>query len=301
MKEVNMSTNMTLTEPLISEWLKYIQEVNSEQEEVIRTGREFFIPFIAIPTTVVEKVFIIVDSFALGPRTKYLALYIYEKFLCNEFWGIYKEHENHPGSEDFKHACDRVSRVLMLRLMSCIQLASKMDSHLLALGITQVLSALGRLEPNHQFTRFAVMLSEIKVFTTINFKIPLITPLDCIEVLLTASRLDKINKLYDTTIHVLDMTYLQHQQLFSQLQLVSHGSLAKTKEDKLNFMAMESDILFISAAVIRCSMEILHIKEGTIAGVLRKFEELVKIDRKDIDNLGRMIMTMLDLDNDSDF
>ncbi|XP_015117000.1 uncharacterized protein LOC107041116 [Diachasma alloeum] len=299
-KGLNMNRNVTLTEPLITEWLKHIQEVNNKQEDIIKTGREFYIPFMAIPMTVVEKVFIIADSFALGPRTKYLSLYIYEKFVCNQFWEIYKEHETHPDSEEYKRACERVSKMLMLRLMSSIQLASKMDSHMLGLTITQVLSALDRLEPNHQFNRFAVVQSEMKVFQTTNFKIPLVTPLDCIEVLLAALKLDKLPKVYNTAVHILDMTYLQHQQLFSQLQLTSHSSLAKTKEDKVNFMAMESDMLFLSAAVIRCTMAIFRAKEVLLNDLVRRLEGLVKIDRKDIDNLGKMIFAMLDVDNVSD-
>lgn len=89
---------------------------------------------------VVKKIFVITDWFALGPRAKYLAVYIYEKFLSNQFWEIYQEHETRPDSEEYARAVDKVSKVLMLRLMSCIQLASKMDSHLLGLGITQVIN-----------------------------------------------------------------------------------------------------------------------------------------------------------------
>ncbi|XP_063989532.1 cyclin N-terminal domain-containing protein 1-like [Diachasmimorpha longicaudata] len=292
-----MEKRVTLTEPLIAEWVKYIQDVNNEQENVIKTGREFYIPFMAIPMVIVEKVFAIVESFALGPRTKYLSLYIFEKFVCNQFWEMYIEHEAHPGSHEYQRASDRISEMLMMRLMSSIQLASKMDSHLLGLSVSQVLSALDKLEPNHHFNRSTIIQSEMDVFKTINFKIPLVTPLDCIEVLLAALKLDRVPKVHNAALHILDITYLQHQQLFSQLRLASHGCLAISKEDKINFMAMESDMLFLGAAVIRCTMKIFRAKEAILNDVVRRLEALVKIDRNDIHNFGKMIFVMLDLDN----
>ncbi|KAF7990386.1 hypothetical protein HCN44_000191 [Aphidius gifuensis] len=56
-----------------------------------------------------------------------------------------------------------------------------MDSHSLGLGITQVQSILHWLDPDQEYTSSIIITSEFKVFKTIDFEIPLVTSLDCIE------------------------------------------------------------------------------------------------------------------------
>lgn len=87
---------------------------------------------------VVNIVFMIVKKFHLSFKTKYLALCIYDKFMCKHFWELFMEHGNDPEFEEYKHASHRMSKLARLRLMSCIQLASKMDCHSRGLGISQV-------------------------------------------------------------------------------------------------------------------------------------------------------------------
>lgn len=83
----------------------------------------------AIPTPVVKTIFTICDYYEVGLRTKYLALYIFEKFMCNQFWNIFTLNEHKSSVEDWKRDCEKVVKCAKLRLMSSIQLASKIDSN----------------------------------------------------------------------------------------------------------------------------------------------------------------------------
>lgn len=58
--------------------------------------------------------------------------------MCNQFWKLYLLNENKPHSNDWKRDCENYANTAKLRLVSSIQLASKMDSHSLGLGIAQV-------------------------------------------------------------------------------------------------------------------------------------------------------------------
>lgn len=151
----------------------------------------------------------IADKFSLTPKSKYLTLYLYDKFMCNQFWEVYQEFQRNPESPDWKHVSNKLSSYARLRLMSCIQLASKMDCHSTGLAISQVISALKIIDEERDYTPSIIFHSEFKVFKTIEFKIPIVTPLDAIEVLLAVINFHDKQNVYTTAVSILDFTYLQ--------------------------------------------------------------------------------------------
>jgi len=51
--------------------------------------------------------------------------------------------------------------------------------------------------------------SEIKVFKTVGFTMPLYTPLHCIEILLAATGLGETPNTFNISINLLDLAYLK--------------------------------------------------------------------------------------------
>lgn len=93
----------------------------------------------AIPASIMKAAFKIAEYLELEPNVKYMAIQLYDRFMCKHFWEIYKtETTNDPSEASWFEACEKVSAEAKLILMSCFQLACKMDSHSTALGISQV-------------------------------------------------------------------------------------------------------------------------------------------------------------------
>lgn len=83
-------------------------------------------------------VFKIADYLDLKPNVMYMAIQLYDKFMCCRFWEIHKnEFANGRMSEaSWDAVCKRISKKTKLYLMSCFQLACKMDSPSNGLGVS---------------------------------------------------------------------------------------------------------------------------------------------------------------------
>lgn len=79
------------------------------------------------------------DYLEIAPVNKYMAIHLYDKFMCNYFWESYKaETANGPSEDSWNQICKKISSQSKLYLLSCLQLAYKMDSHSSNFGIAQV-------------------------------------------------------------------------------------------------------------------------------------------------------------------
>lgn len=86
-----------------------------------------------------KAAFKIAEYLELEPNVRYMAIQLYDRFMYKHFWEIYKtEIANDPSEALWFKVCKRISNQTKLNLMSCFQLACKMDSHSNALGISQV-------------------------------------------------------------------------------------------------------------------------------------------------------------------
>ncbi|CAK9813929.1 hypothetical protein ANTPLA_LOCUS8040 [Anthophora plagiata] len=115
-----------------------------------------------------------------------------------------------------------------------------MDSHCKNLRISQVLNILRWIDKKSEYTHSTIFSSEYKVFNTVGFGMPFCTPLNCIEVLLlTATGLKDTPKIQELTINLLDLVYLEREKLYSNLQCLTQGHVARTEEEKKRSMTLE--------------------------------------------------------------
>ncbi|XP_012270571.1 uncharacterized protein LOC105694460 isoform X2 [Orussus abietinus] len=248
----------------------------------------------AVPMPVVKAIFIITSHFELGPNARYLAVYLYDKFMHNHFNEIYMaEVENGLKEISWVQTCSKVSSQAKLCLMSCIQLASKMDSPSKALGISQVLCMLRCIAPTCTYTHNMIFNSEFKVFKTVGFQIPLFTPLHYIEVLLAATDLTQTPEIFNISIHLLDLAFLQHEQLYTHLQMNVHGRISMTYLDKKNYAALETNMLFLSASIVLGSTFFLCLEKKAIKNLVLKLSNLIEIQVQDILDMGNLLFSMV--------
>ncbi|XP_076639013.1 cyclin N-terminal domain-containing protein 1 [Colletes latitarsis] len=287
-----MDLDTAYIEPLLEDWLEGLQTTIKEQENLVETNDEFYMPFLAIPIPVVNAIFKITKHLDLGPETRYIAIHLYDKFMCNYFWKVYKAEAGEQTEKSWSKICKKLSSRSKLYLMSCLQLASKMDSHSKSLGISQVLNILQWIDKNSEYTKNIILASEFKVFKMVGFRMPFYTPLNCVEVLLAVTGLINTPNMKGLTITLLDLVYLQWEKLYSHLQCLIQGHIAKTDEEKRNLMTLETNVLFLGASVVLCGTFFLCIDGETAKIIALKLSELIDIKKDDIWNMANILLVI---------
>ncbi|XP_076756519.1 cyclin N-terminal domain-containing protein 1 isoform X2 [Xylocopa sonorina] len=280
-----MDFDTAYIEPLLDDWLERLRSVITTEENLIKAKHEFYMPFVVINT-----IFKITEHLDLGPDTRYVAIHLYDKFMCNYFWEVYKNTDQAENS--WTEVCRKISSQSKLYLMSCLQLASKMDSHSRNLKISQVLNILQWIDKESEYTHSTIFLSEYKVFKTVGFRMPFCTPLNCIEVLLTATGLMDTPNIQELAISLLDLVYLQREKLCSHLQCLIQENVVKTQEEWRNFMTLESNVLYLGASIVLCGTFFLCI-DGEMSNVIAlKLSQLIDVEMSDIWNMANILLVM---------
>lgn len=76
------------------------------------------------------------------------------------------------------------------------------------------------------------------------------------------------------------------------------GTIAKTKAEKLNIMTMESDMLFLSAGIILCTLFVLNSDSSVLENTKKRLSKLVKVEESDISSMAHVILSIIDLPNE---
>ncbi|KAK1123313.1 hypothetical protein K0M31_008932 [Melipona bicolor] len=285
-----MDLDISYIEPLLDDWLEGLQLIIKAQEKLINATDEFYMPYIAVPIPIVNAIYKITEYLHLERDIRYIAIHLYDKFMCNYFWEKYKNTDSTQSS--WSQICKSISSQSVLYLMSCLQLANKMNSHLNNLKIPQVLGILQRIDKKSVYTHKIIVSSEFKVFKTIGFRMPLCTPLNCIEILLAATGLKDTPRMQELTVDLLDLFYLQRKKIYSHLQCLIQGYIARNIEEKRSLMTLESNVLFLGASVILCGTFFLYIKSETVDVIAIKLSQLIDIKVNNIWDMANILLTM---------
>ncbi|XP_046479694.1 cyclin N-terminal domain-containing protein 1 isoform X1 [Neodiprion pinetum] len=288
-----MDLDTAYIEPLIKEWLQHVHEDNARQEQIFVEGSEFFNPFIAVPVPVMKAIFVITDHLGLGPNTRYLTVHLFDRFMSNQFCELYvAEMVSNPGEVAWPQICKIISSEAKLRLMSCMQLASKMDSHTKGLSISQVVRGLRWLDDKSEYTTNSIYCSEFRVYKALDFKIPLFTPLHCVEILLAATKLGQMPKIYDACVNLLDLAYLEHERLYSCLVFLMKQRFSEFQIDPGYIMALESNVLYLAAAVVLCATFILAVEHSETERLVQMLSNQVGIRVTNIWEMANLLFTI---------
>ncbi|XP_024870312.1 uncharacterized protein LOC112453665 [Temnothorax curvispinosus] len=290
-----MDLDTAYIEPLIHDWVEHLQQIVKKQEqEQMANATDFAMPFVGIPVSTVKAAFKIAEYLELEPTVKYMAIQLYDRFMCKHFWEIYKTEIVNTSSEgSWLKVCNKSSNQTKLNLMSCFQLACKMDSHSSVLGISQILNILHLIDKESEYTPSMISSSERRVIKTVDFKMPLYTPLQCIEILLAATGLGETPDMVNVSIDLLDLAYLKHDRLYSHLHLYyTHKDVLNEERVAIKLISLKSNILFLSAAVVYCATFFLCLDTNASEEqvVVTKLAELSNTTDTDIFNMANMLL-----------
>ncbi|XP_014467271.1 PREDICTED: uncharacterized protein LOC106740596 [Dinoponera quadriceps] len=225
---------------LIEDWL---DDVQKSTKECAQSGNNINLTsqYKAIQISAVDTTFKLADQLGVTSNIKYIALLLFDEFMYK-----YMEVFMDGVINNWEERLDAFSSKIKLYLLTCFQLASKMDLSYIRIEISEILEYLQIMDKETVYTRDMIVSSESEVFKMVGFKMPHDTPLSCVEVLLAATH--RSEKDYEVAQLLLDVAFLQREELYTLFQRKTSGRVKFKKP-----VFLKSNMFFLSAAVVACT------------------------------------------------
>ncbi|KAL3084117.1 hypothetical protein niasHT_033221 [Heterodera trifolii] len=250
---------------LVSDWLSVLLSENRNRVANLENNR--FRMFINQKT--VQYIFTICLRLRLPQDVKYIALNLFNNFMCAHIESLYAMVMLKPGKKtelqrerDWEKIFTTVSRQVALRTVSCIQIASKMRSHTFALNVPRVRSCLQSL--GYAYTDDAIRKSEIRILMAIGFCMSSAnTPITYVESLLNLTYRANphlkmnIDSLWEYSVLILDCVFLRMDDFYRRILLLVHGDRTEfaTRE---RILQVEADYALLACGVICIACTCIH-------------------------------------------
>ena len=235
---------------------------------------------------VVEFVFNISENMSLKRNVKYVALEIYERFIAEHIVDVRRTHSDLLKTRKdsrWEMVEERIKEQSVLRIMTSIQLASKLESHydhVLPPQVSQILEKVGK-----PYSLNGIFSSELRILKTLNYKVNLTTPALYVELLLYVLYTNDPNieePLYDLTVTILDYVYLHRAQLYNELyNALGEDGNDMERDFNQNFMKVKADYMLLATSIIAATAYLFMNKcYELILEQLHQITRKVKADMK---------------------
>ncbi|XP_064380893.1 cyclin N-terminal domain-containing protein 1 isoform X1 [Dromaius novaehollandiae] len=174
---------------------------------------------------IVEFIFLLSEKWHLDQSARYQAVEILERFMIKQVEQICKSpREGRKSSEQgqgkgWSSLKDEIYDTFVLRLVSCIQLASKLSLHYNIVNSDRALKFLQSLK--YSYTKQELLESELAILKALHFQINVSTPLAYVELLLEVlghnGCLLPAKPLHEMCMHLLDFSYLTRDAIYDTL------------------------------------------------------------------------------------
>uniref|UniRef100_A0A183BV89 enoyl-CoA hydratase n=1 Tax=Globodera pallida TaxID=36090 RepID=A0A183BV89_GLOPA len=276
---------------LISDWVAVLLNENRIRMESLDNNR--FRMFVNQKT--VQYVFTICLRLRLPQGVKYIALNLFNSFMCAHIKSLYDmvmlkqpKKSEEQRKREWERILTTVSRQVTLRTVSCIQIASKMHSHKLALNVPQVRTCLQSL--GYAYTEEAIRNSEIRILVAVGFCMSSAhTPITYVESFLNLiyrmnSHLKlNVDSLWEYSVLILDCVFLDMDEFYKRILLVVHGNRAEYVSRE-RILRIEADYALLASGVICIACICIHGRDF-ISSVMLTLQRITGIPADHIVNV----------------
>ena len=173
----------------------------------------------------------------------------------------------------------RLQHQVILRAVSCVQLASKLSSHYHLVSLNRVKGFLTQC--GFRYASASLVQSEVRILKTLNFKVHSPTSLEYIETLLGMlsyhdPTIITTKQLHGISLKILDVYYIERASIYEKLFQLSkvdprkeHGKVASIEED---FMLLAASVILASSFILDRS------QSETITSLLSQTTRIVVAD-----------------------
>ncbi|XP_040851743.1 cyclin N-terminal domain-containing protein 1-like [Ochotona curzoniae] len=212
-------------------------------------------------TRIVEFVFLLAEQWCLEKSVSYQAVEILERFMVQQAEKICRQateqlgSNGKTGSPNWRVLKEQLFNKFLLRLVSCVQLASKLSFHYKIISNITVLNFLQAL--GYPYTKEELLESELDVLKSLDFQINLPTPLAYVEMLLEVlgynGCLVPAAQLHPTCLTLLDLVYLLHEPIYDSLLRASIENSTPSQLQGEKFISVKEDFMLLAVGIIAAS------------------------------------------------
>ncbi|XP_021388521.2 cyclin N-terminal domain-containing protein 1 isoform X3 [Lonchura striata] len=194
-------------------------------------------------TRIVEFIFLLSEKWHLDQSTRYQAVELLERFMIKQVEQMRDDRESTEGRDQGQRSSwssvrDQITNTFVLRLVSCVQLASKLSLHYSEL-----------------------LESELAVLNTLHFHINVSTPLAYVELLLEVlgynGCLLPAKPLHQLCVQLLDFCYLTRETIYDTLLKIAIENSTPSKLQIAKFLTVKEDFMLLAVGVISTGVFIL--------------------------------------------
>ncbi|XP_041282269.1 cyclin N-terminal domain-containing protein 1 isoform X5 [Onychostruthus taczanowskii] len=190
-----------------------------------------------------EFIFLLSEKWHLDQSTRYQAVELLERFMIKQVEQMCDGRGSTKGREQGQRSSwssvrDHITNTFVLRLVSCVQLASKLSLHYSEL-----------------------LESELAVLNTLHFHINVSTPLAYVELLLEVlgynGCLLPAKPLHQLCVQLLDFCYLTRETIYDTLLKTAIENSTPSKLQIAKFLTVKEDFMLLAVGVISTGVFIL--------------------------------------------
>ncbi|KAM4756733.1 cyclin N-terminal domain-containing protein 1 isoform 2-T2 [Cyanocitta cristata] len=215
-------------------------------------------------TRIVEFIFLLSEKWHLDQSTRYHAVELLERFMIKQVEQMCDNSRNAKGRDQGQRSSwssvrEQIANTFVLRLVSCVQLASKLSLHYSRVTSDTALKFLQSLK--YSYTKQELLESELAVLNTLHFHINVSTPLAYVELLLEVlgynGCLLPAKPLHQLCVQLLDFCYLTRETIYDTLLKIAIENSTPSKLQIAKFLTVKEDFMLLAVGVISTGVFIL--------------------------------------------
>ena len=225
------------------------------------------------------------------------ALQLFERFMETHMVEMYQhittKVERANREKEWKSLLERIRSQAILRMLSCIQISSKLALHYKIITTKRVKSLLRDVK--HCYSLESVVNSEVRILKTLGFQVSSPTCLDVLETLLSASTwrrpelLEPLGPaLLPAAVRLLRTCCVRRHQLFLALYKCTTGEAQLSEGARRQFAAVLGDAPLLAGAVL--SAAAFLVRRPSSEPLLALLAELTLIPADDLGQLTEIIL-----------
>ncbi|XP_076320099.1 cyclin N-terminal domain-containing protein 1-like isoform X2 [Tachypleus tridentatus] len=283
----------TVSVDLLEDWLFLIALKNSENVvDPVKSKCNW------TSGKVVESIFNVCEWSQEPIEVSFTAVELFDQFLIHHVQDLYLHVEKSKKSTRkrivWQIVEERIQKQMMLRVVSCVQLASKQHSHCRAVNLKKARSLL--CQAGHSYGLDSILNSELRVLKTLNYKVNVCTPFyyleTLVEVLCYNNPSISARPLFTISVKLLQFTYINREKIYQHL---SHN-LAMRKQimlqqNKGGCHSIKSDYLLLSLAIIAASGHFTM--PGMEQKITQQLHEITNSPVEDITDFSNTILSVV--------
>ncbi|KAM6238828.1 cyclin N-terminal domain-containing protein 1 [Porphyrio hochstetteri] len=214
-------------------------------------------------TRIVEFIFLLSEKWHLDQPARYQAVELLERFMIRQVEQMHKASKENVGQgrgsswSSLKH---QIYDTFVLRLVSCVQLASKLSLHYNIVNSDTALRFLQSLK--FSYTKQDLLESELAVLKTLQFQINVSTPLAYVELLLEVlghnGCLLPAKPLHQMCTQLLDFSYLTRDTIYDTLLKIAIENSTPSRLQVAKFLTVKEDFMLLAVGIISTSVFVLN-------------------------------------------